>query len=109
MARRCEQADGRARTSVIVADISCDGAAARKSGDQFLGSGAILRNRDGYVERLKKGPSLVDVGASLLKTVEERPSGGGEGGVEFVARIVSRDFDDGGCSLECLLVKMSDR
>jgi hypothetical protein len=80
---------------VIVADISCDGAAARKSGDQFLGSGAILRNRDGYVERLKEGPSLVDVCASLLKTVEERPSGGGEGGVEFVARIVSRDFEDG--------------
>jgi hypothetical protein len=64
------------------------------SARRFLGH-AILRNRDGYVERLKKGPSLVDVGASLLKTVEERPSGGGEGGVEFVARIVSPDFEDG--------------
>jgi|SRR5580704_3312870 hypothetical protein len=109
MARRCEHADGRARTRAIVDDISRDGAAARQSADHFLGSGAILRNRDGYVERLKKGPSPVDVGASLLKTVEERPPGGGEGGVEFVARIVSRDFEDGVCSLECLLVKMSGR
>jgi hypothetical protein len=109
MARRCEHADGRARTRAIVDDISRDGAAARQSADHFLGSGAILRNRDGYVERLKKGLSRVDVGASFLKTVQERPSGRGEGGVEFVARMVSRDLEDDGCSLCCLLVKMSGR
>jgi hypothetical protein len=89
---------------MIVDDISCEGAAARQSADQFLGSGAILRNRDGCVERLKKGTSPVDVGASLLKTVEERPSGGGEGGVEFVARIVSRDFEDA-CWSKCRTVR----
>jgi hypothetical protein len=75
----------------------------------FLGSGAILRNRDGCVERLKNGLSGVDDDASLLKTVQERPSGGGEGGVEFVARMVSRDFKDDGCSLDWLLVNMSGR
>src|SRR5271165_5265925 len=82
--------------------------------DVFLDSpilrlGAIFRNRDRCVERLKNGLSRVDVGASFLKTVQERPSGGGEGGVEFVARMVSRDLEDDGRSLCCLLVKMSDR
>src|SRR5271165_4733271 len=72
----------------------------------ILGSGAVLRNRDGYVERLEKGPSRVDLGASFLETVQERPSGGGEGGVEFVARILSRDLEDDGRSLCCLRVKM---
>ena len=72
-------------------------------------SGAIFRNRDRCVERLKNGLSRVDVGASFLKTVQERPSGRGEGGVEFVARMVSRDLEDDGCSLYCLLVKMSGR
>jgi hypothetical protein len=51
-----------------------------------------LRNRDGRVERLKKGLSRVEVDASLLKTVPERPPSGGEGDVEFVARMVSRDL-----------------
>ena len=73
----------------------------------LVGSGAILRKRDGYVEGLKKGLSRVDVEASFLKAVQERPPGRGEGGVEFVARIVSRDLEDDGCSLGCLLVKMS--
>jgi hypothetical protein len=35
----------------------------------LLGSGAVLRNRGGCVERLKKGLSRVDVGHSFLKTV----------------------------------------
>jgi hypothetical protein len=73
----------------------------------LLGSGAKLRNRDGCVERLKEGLSRGDVGASFLKTEHERPSGGGEGGLEFVARMASRDLEDDGCSLCCLLVKMS--
>jgi hypothetical protein len=72
-----------------------------------LGSGAILRNGDGCVERLKNGLSRGDVEASFLKTVQERSPGRGEGGVEFVARMVSRDLEDDGCSLGCLLVKMS--
>ena len=72
-------------------------------------SGAILRKRDGYVERLKKGLSRVDVEARFLETVQERPPGRGEGGVEFVARMVSRDLEDDGCSFYCLLVKMSAR
>jgi hypothetical protein len=72
-------------------------------------SGAILRNCDGCVERLKNGLSRVGVGASFLETVQERPSGGGKGGVEFVARMVSRDLEDDGCSFYCLLVKMSAR
>jgi hypothetical protein len=59
-----------------------------------------LRNRNGCVERLKKGLSRVDVDASFLKTVQERPSGGDEGGVEFVARMVSRELEDDGCSLD---------
>ena len=75
----------------------------------LLGSGATLRNRDGCVERLKNGLSRADVGAGFLKTVQERPSGGGEGGVEFVARMVSRDLEYDGCSLDWLLVKMSGR
>ena len=75
----------------------------------LLGSGAILRNRDGCIERLKKGLSCVDVGPSFLKTAQERPSGRGEGGVEFVARMASRDLEDDGCSFCCLLVKMSGR
>jgi hypothetical protein len=77
--------------------------------EPLLGSGAILRNRDGCVERLKNGLSRVDVGASFLKTVQERPPGGGEGRVEFVARMVSRDLEDDGRSLCCSLVKMSGR
>ena len=68
-----------------------------------------MRNRDGCVERLKNGLSRVDVGAGFLKTVQERPSGGGEGGVEFVARMVSRDLEYDSCSLDWLLVKMSGR
>jgi hypothetical protein len=68
-----------------------------------------LRNRDGYVERVKNGPSRVDLGASFLKTLQERPSGGDEGGVEFVARMVRRDLEDGGCSLDWLLVEMFGR
>jgi hypothetical protein len=51
-----------------------------------------LRNRDGGVERLKNGLSRVDLDASFLKTIQERPSGGDEGGVEFVARMVSREL-----------------
>jgi hypothetical protein len=66
-----------------------------------------LRKRDGYVERLKKSLSRVYVEAGFLKAVQERPPGRGEGGVEFVARIVSRDLQDDGGSLGCLLVKMS--
>src|SRR5271155_351551 len=79
------------------------------SDSPLLGSDAKLRNRDGCVERLKKGLSRVEVGAGFLKTVQERPSGGGEGGVEFLARMASRDLEDNGCSLCCLLVKMSGR
>jgi hypothetical protein len=45
------------------------------------------------VERLKYGLSRVDVDVSFLKTVQERPPGRGEGGVEFVARMVSRDLE----------------
>jgi hypothetical protein len=74
-----------------------------------LGSGAILRNREGCIERLKNALCRVDVDAGFLKTVQERPSGGGERGVELVARIVSRDLEDDGCSLCCLLVKLPGR
>jgi hypothetical protein len=50
----------------------------------LLGSGAILRKLHGDVERLKNSLSRVDVDASFLKAVQERLSGGGEGGVEFL-------------------------
>src|SRR5271157_1849041 len=75
----------------------------------IFGSGAILRNRDGRVERLKKGLSSVDVSASFLEPVQERPSGDGEGDIEFVARMVSRDLEDDGRSLCCLLLTMWGR
>ncbi|MBV8106740.1 MAG: hypothetical protein JO223_19340 [Hyphomicrobiales bacterium] len=75
----------------------------------LLGSGAILRNRDGCVERVKNGLSRVDVGASFLKTEQEGPSGGGEGGVKFVARMVSGDLEDGSRPLDRLLVEMLRR
>src|SRR5580693_5411431 len=70
------------------------------------GSGAILRDRGGCFERVKYGLSRVDVGVRFLKTVEERPSSGGEGLIEVVARIASPDLEDDGCSFDRLLVKM---
>ena len=68
-----------------------------------------LNERDNVpvvVERLNKGLSRVGVGASFLKAEYDRPSGVGEGGVEFVARMVIRLFEDDGGSSDCLLVEI---
>ena len=73
------------------------------------GLGAVLRKLDRYIERVKNSPSRVDVDASFLKAVQERPSGGGEGGVEFVVRMPGRHLENDGRLFCCLLVKMSGR
>jgi hypothetical protein len=68
---------------------------------------ARLRNRHCYVERGDKGSPRVGVGASFLETVHDRPSRGGEGGVEFVMRIVVRNLNNDGSSSKSLVVEMS--
>jgi hypothetical protein len=74
---------------------------------QWWGDAAIVQDRDGYIERLPKRPLSVDVSASFLKAVYDRPARGSERVVDFIAAIVIRDLEDLRRSAECLSVEMS--
>jgi hypothetical protein len=74
---------------------------------QWWGDAAIVQDRDGYIERLPKRPLSVDVSASFLKAVYDRPARGSERVVDFISGIAIRDLEDRRSAADCLSVENS--